>query len=56
MLEEYEDTVASPFAAAESGAVEAGVAPGGTRKNNINMLDMLAGKRESTLPKKHTTF
>ncbi len=56
LLEEYEDTVASPFAAAESGAVEAVVAPEETRKNIINMLDMLAGKRESTLPKKHTTF
>lgn len=56
LLDEYEDTVASPFAAAECGAVEAVIAPEETRKNIINMLDMLAGKRESTLPKKHTTF
>ena len=53
---EYADTVASAFAAAETGAVEAVIAPEETRKNIINMLDMLAGKRESTLPKKHTTF
>ena len=56
LREEFENTVASPFTAAADGHVEAVIAPEETRKALINLLDMLAGKRESTLPKKHMTF
>lgn len=53
---EYIDTEASPFEAAKGGYIELVIAPQNTRSSLINMLDMLAGKRESTLPKKHTTL
>ena len=55
LLREYIDTEASPFKAAEGGFIEAVISPDETRKYVVNMLDMLAGKRESKLPKKHTT-
>lgn len=53
---EYADTVASPFEAAKGGFVEAVIAPAETRKTLIGLLDMLAGKRETKLPKKHVTL
>lgn len=56
LLDEYIDTVASPFEAAKGGYVEAVIAPDKTRATLINMLDMLASKRETKLPKKHTTI
>ena len=42
--------------AAKQGYIEAVITPEETRKSVINMLDMLAGKRESKLPKKHATI
>lgn len=56
LVEEYADTVASPFEAAKGGYIESVIAPEATRATVINMLDMLAGKRETTLPKKHKTI
>lgn len=56
LVDEYIDTEASPFEAAKDGYVDSVIAPQDTRKALLNMLDMLAGKRESNLPKKHTTL
>lgn len=56
LVEEYIDTVASPFEAAKGGYIESVIAPETTRATIINMLDMLAGKRISKLPKKHATI
>lgn len=56
LVEEYIDTVASPFEAAKGGYIETVIAPQDTRGTLINMLDMLAGKRESKFPKKHATL
>lgn len=56
LLEEYLDTEASPLEAAKGGYVEAVIAPEETRSTVVSMLDMLAGKRETNLPKKHTTL
>lgn len=56
LVEEYIATEASPIEAAKQGYIEAVITPEETRKSVINMLDMLAGKRESKLPKKHATI
>lgn len=56
LVAEYIDTEASPFKAAEGGFIEAVIAPDDTRRTVIHMLDMLAGKRETKLPKKHVTL
>lgn len=56
LVEEYSNTEASPFTAAGRGYIESVIAPEETRKAIVNMLDMLAGKRESKLPKKHATI
>lgn len=54
LKKEYIDTIASPFTAAACGAVDDICAPAGTRASVIAALDMLAGKRENTLPRKHS--
>lgn len=51
---EYIDTIASPFTAAACGAVDDVFAPADTRAKLVAALDMLAGKRENTLPRKHS--
>lgn len=56
LVEEYINTEASPFTAAKGGFIEGVIAPEETRKLLANTLDMLAGKRESKLPKKHVTL
>lgn len=56
LVEEYIDTEASPFEAAKNGYIEAVIAPNDTRATLISTLDMLASKRETNLPKKHTTI
>lgn len=56
LLNKYIETEASPLEAAKGGFVESVVAPENTRNTVIAMLDMLAGKRENKLPKKHTTI
>lgn len=54
LKKEYIDTIASPFTAAACGAVDDICAPADTRARVITSLDMLAGKRENTLPRKHS--
>jgi len=56
LVEEYVSTEASPVEAAKGGYVEAVIPPEASRKTIIGMLDMLAGKRETRLPKKHVTL
>ncbi len=56
IVREYTDTAASPFTAAEAGFIEDVIAPASTRACIINALDMLAGKRVSRLPKKHSNI
>ena len=51
---EYIEKVASPFTAAACGAVDDIFAPADTRAKVISALDILAGKRENTLPRKHS--
>lgn len=51
---EYKNTVGSPFTAAACGAVDDVFTPEETRSKVIAALDMLAGKRETTLPRKHS--
>lgn len=54
LKKEYLDTIASPFTAAACGAVDDIFAPAETRGKLIAALDMLAGKRENTIPRKHS--
>lgn len=54
LKKEYIDTVASPFTAAACGAIDDICVPQETRAKLISMLDMLEGKRENTLPRKHS--
>ena len=56
LVEEYKDTDAAPFAAAESGCIDEVIAPEETRAKLIAALDVLAGKRISRLPKKHSNI
>ena len=51
---EYEDSLASPFTAAACGAIDDVFVPAETRAKIIAALDVLAGKRETTLPRKHS--
>lgn len=51
---EYEDSLASPFTAAACGAIDDVFVPAQTRAKIIAALDVLAGKRETTLPRKHS--
>lgn len=56
LVEEYLNTVASPFEAAKGGFIDKVISPENTRQTLINMFDILASKRESKLPKKHSTI
>lgn len=56
LIEEYKTTKASPFAAAADGYVEDVILPEETRQKLVSNLEMLAGKRISTLPKKHSNI
>ena len=51
---EYEENLASPFTAAACGAIDDVFVPAETRAKIIAALDVLAGKRETTLPRKHS--
>ena len=51
---EYESEMASPFTAAACGAVDDVFVPAETRNKVIAALDVLAGKRETTIPRKHS--
>ena len=56
VVQEYKDTEATPFDAAEAGYIENVIEPAETRANVIAALDMLAGKRVATLPRKHSNM
>lgn len=51
---EYKEKMASPYTAAACGAVDDVIVPAESRIKMIAALDMLAGKRETTLPRKHS--
>ncbi len=53
LIEEYRRTRADAYSAAADGMIEDVVEPEETRDRLISCLDMLSGKRVSTLPKKH---
>jgi propionyl-CoA carboxylase beta chain len=53
LIQEYEDTLANPYIAAERGYVDAVIAPHETRPEVVKALRLLATKRETLPPKKH---
>lgn len=56
LVEEYKQTEATPFQAAADGFIEDIIEPAETRAKIFAALDMLAGKRVTTLPKKHANI
>ena len=56
LIEEYKKTEASPLAAAANGLLEDVIRPEETRASVAAYLEMLAGKRVTGLPKKHTNL
>jgi len=52
-IQEYEDTFATPYIAAERGYVDAVIEPSQTRREIARALRLLRGKRASLPPKKH---
>ena len=54
LKKEYLDTIASPFTAAACGSIDDICTPADTRARVIAVLDILSGKRENTLPRKHS--
>lgn len=53
LVQQYIETAASPYEAANGGHIDDVIDPADTRAALIAALDMLAGKRVSNLPKKH---
>jgi propionyl-CoA carboxylase beta chain len=53
LIQEYEDTLANPYIAAERGYVDAVIAPSATRVQLVRALRALRTKRETLPPKKH---
>jgi propionyl-CoA carboxylase beta chain len=53
LSEDYRETFASPYKAAELGYIDAVIMPEETRPRIISALEMLATKRVSTAPRKH---
>jgi propionyl-CoA carboxylase beta chain len=53
LVQEYEDTLLTPYIAAERGYVDGVIRPSETRTEVIRALRMLRNKRESLPPKKH---
>jgi propionyl-CoA carboxylase beta chain len=53
LVEEYEDTFANPYVAAERGHIDGVIAPSETRAAITRALRLLRTKRESMPPKKH---
>lgn len=56
LADEYGKTLASATKAAELGVIDTIIAPAETRQAVIDALDMLEGKRVSTMPKKHSNI
>jgi propionyl-CoA carboxylase beta chain len=53
LIQEYEDTLANPYIAAERGYIDAVIPPHETRVEVVRALRLLATKRETLPPKKH---
>ncbi len=53
LIQEYEDTLANPYIAAERGYIDAVITPHETRAEVVKALRLLATKRETLPPKKH---
>src|SRR6266508_1110283 len=53
MTEEYEDTLANPYVAAERGYVDSVIEPSATRAQVVQALRTLRTKRDSLPPRKH---
>jgi propionyl-CoA carboxylase beta chain len=53
LSDEYRETFASPYKAAELGYIDAVIQPEETRPRIISALEMLATKRDTNPPKKH---
>jgi propionyl-CoA carboxylase beta chain len=53
LIEEYEDTLVNPYAAAERGYMDSVIAPSATRSQIVRGLRQLRNKRDSLPPKKH---
>ncbi|MEU8637948.1 acyl-CoA carboxylase subunit beta [Amycolatopsis sp. NPDC048633] len=53
LIEQYEDTLLNPYAAAERGYVDSVIVPAHTRGHVARALSLLRNKRESLPPKKH---
>ncbi len=52
-IQQYEDTFATPYLAAERGFVDAVIEPSQTRQEVAKALRLLRGKRQTLPPKKH---
>jgi len=52
-IEEFRDTLANPYVAADRGFVDAVIQPRETRRKLIQALEMLETKRDKNPPKKH---
>jgi propionyl-CoA carboxylase beta chain len=52
-IQQYEDTFATPYIAAERGFVDAVIEPSQTRREVARALRILRGKRQTLPPKKH---
>jgi len=53
LVQEYEDTLANPYIAAERGYVDSVIRPSATRAQLVRALRALRTKRETLPPKKH---
>ncbi|MET8851383.1 acyl-CoA carboxylase subunit beta [Amycolatopsis sp. NPDC004625] len=53
LIQEYEDTLLNPYAAAERGYIDSVIVPAHTRGHVARALSLLRNKRESLPPKKH---
>ncbi|MPM61829.1 putative propionyl-CoA carboxylase beta chain 5 [bioreactor metagenome] len=53
LVDEYNDTLANPYVAAERGYVDQVIQPHDTRQEIVRVLRLLRTKRESMPPKKH---
>jgi propionyl-CoA carboxylase beta chain len=53
LVQEYDDTLANPYTAAERGYIDAVISPHETRSEIVRSLRLLRSKRETLPPKKH---
>ena len=53
LIQNYRDTFANPYKAAELGYIDAVILPEDTRRHIIQSLEMLKNKRQTNPPKKH---